>query len=165
MRCSMRSASRTSRCRSPPRKSGARCAMVDNRPFHYAILTSVALHAAVLFFALPNLLDPVWRAVQFPPPIIARLMEPEPVAPVTPLQAQPVPTIEKPKPKAAKPAPERSAEPEAVLAPTPMESPPQASDSASQASAEPVPAPPPLAAVRAAPAPAAPNPEETAEQL
>ena len=52
-------ACRTSRCRSPPRRSGARCAVIDNRnrAFHYAVLASLALHA-LLLFAFPDLIEP-----------------------------------------------------------------------------------------------------------
>lgn len=124
--------------------------MVDKRPFQYAVLASLALHALVLF-AFPSVFDPVWRAVQSAPPLLARLMEPEPVAP---------PKVEKPapKPKAAKPAPERIAGPQALPAPDPE-------PSAPQPSAEPVPAPPPLAVARPAPVPAAPSAQEATDQL
>jgi protein TonB len=91
--------------------------MVDNRPFHYAIAASLALHAVVLF-AFPDLIDTARRAVRFPPPLIARLMAPEPPAPVP---APPAPPVETPQPapvsKAPAPPKAAPAPPKAVPAP------------------------------------------------
>jgi periplasmic protein TonB len=78
----------------------------DNRPFHYAMAASLALHAAALF-SIPDLLDTARRAAAIPPQLIARLMAPEPEvqkpAPVPPpIAAQPPKPVAK---KAVKPAP------------------------------------------------------------
>jgi protein TonB len=139
-----------------------------NRAFHYAILASLVLHALVLFL-FPDLLDPARRAVRFPPPIIARLIEPEPAAPpAAPVEAPPAPPLKKPAAQSArKAAPERVAEPEPVRAPTqqapapaskPEPAAPTAEAGASPiAAAEPQPAPPSIASVQPAPAAAAPS--------
>ena len=83
----------------------------QNRVFHYAILASLALHA-LLLLGFPDLIDRARRAVSFPPPLIARLMEPEPAAPPPPPAVEkkveppkPAPRLAKPVPKAAGPAP------------------------------------------------------------
>jgi protein TonB len=131
--------------------------VADNRPFHYAIAASLVLHA-LLLFGLPDLIDTARRVVSSPPPILARLMEPEPAAPP---QAPPPETKKvepaKPVPRIAKPAPQKvlpEVKTEDVAAPAPQV-------------AEPVPAPPPPVAAVApqatspavqAPAPAAPGP-------
>jgi protein TonB len=70
--------------------------VVDNRPFHYAVAASLALHAALLF-GLPDLIDTARRVVSSPPPLLARLMEPEPAAPA-PVEAPPAKQAEAPKP-------------------------------------------------------------------
>ncbi|MGH8726504.1 MAG: energy transducer TonB, partial [Burkholderiales bacterium] len=72
-----------------------------NRVFHYAVLASLVLHA-LLLFGFPDLIDTARRAVSFPPPIIARLLQPEPA----PAKPQPAKETAKPAPPAAKPAPE-----------------------------------------------------------
>ena len=55
----------------------------NNRVFHYAILASLALHA-LLLLGFPDLIERARRAVSFPAPLIARLMEPEAAAPALP---------------------------------------------------------------------------------
>ena len=83
----------------------------QNRVFHYAILASLALHA-LLFLGFPDLISSARRAVEsFPPPILARLIAPEPVAP-PPAAAPPV-AKEKP------PAPPKAAKPLAIPTPAP----------------------------------------------
>jgi periplasmic protein TonB len=83
----------------------------QNRVFHCAILASLALHA-LLFLGFPDLISSARRAVEsFPPPILARLIAPEPAAPAP----VPAPPIIKEKP----PAPPKAAKPLAIPAPVP----------------------------------------------
>ena len=111
-----------------------------NRAFQYALVASVALHA-LLFLSVPDFLDRAQRAAASVPPIIARLMAPEPVpTPAVPPAVEP-PAPEKPKKKPAPPA--VMAKP--VPAPTPAAEP-------APAVSAPEPAPPPVAAAPAAPA-------------
>jgi TonB family protein len=149
--------------------------MIDsgqNRAFRYAILASLALHA-LLLFVFPDLFDPARRAVRFAPPIIARLMEPEPASPpaaaVETPPAAPPQKSEPPKVAAAKRAPERAREPQPVRtpaqqAPAPASKPEPAAPSAEagaspSAAAEPELAPPSIASVQPGPVPAAPSAE------
>ena len=125
--------------------------MAASRPaFHYALLASIALHLALLF-AFPDWMETARRVVESPPPIIARLLAPEPAAPppAPPVEAKPKP---KPVLKTAPSAPAR--EPVAAPTPTPVPAP----------RAEPVPAPPPPVASAAPAAPAAPKVEDTTPQ-
>ena len=126
--------------------------MNDNRPFHYALGASLALHALVLF-SFPNLLDTARRAATLPP-LIAQLMEPPAPEPV-PVPAPPPEkrlVEKKPAPRVAKPVPRvetpvvREETPPVVEAPAPVPAPAPA----------PVAAPPPVAAVepQSAPSPA-----------
>jgi len=126
-----------------------------NRVFQYAILASLALHA-LLLLGFPDLIDRARRAVSFPAPLIARLMEPEPAAPAPP--PAPVEKVEPPKPapRLAKPVPK--ATPPAPVAPTPVVEQP-APPVESPQPAQPVPAPP---VAVAAPQPAAPATQSTA---
>jgi periplasmic protein TonB len=112
-----------------------------NRVFHYALVASLALHA-LLFLTVPDFLDRAQRAAASVPPLIARLMAPEPVpAPPEPPAAEPPPP-EKPKKKPAPPA--------VITKPAPVPEP-------APAAPTPQPAPPPIAAAPAVPAaPAAP---------
>jgi protein TonB len=140
--------------------------MVDNRPFHYAVIASLGLHAFVLLL-FPDLLDPSRRGVQFPPPIIARLMEPEPPpvlvepaeksAAAAPREARPAKKAEaaKPVPRVTKPIPQV----EAPIAQEARPEPPPAVEAppAPTAAIEPQPAAP-------APAPA-PEPAQPPESL
>ena len=126
-----------------------------NRVFQYAILASLALHA-LLLLGFPDLIDRARRAVSFPAPLIARLMEPEPAAPAPPPAPvekveppKPAPRLAKPVPKATQPAP---------VAPAPMAEQPVPPVESAQP-AQPVPAPPVAAA---APQPTAPAPQSTA---
>jgi protein TonB len=133
--------------------------MIDssqNRVFHYAVLASLVLHGLVLFL-FPDLLDPARRAVRFPPPIVARLLEPEPApAPVPP--TQPVNEEQTPRKKPAAP-------PVSKPVPPPAPKPP------AQASAPQPPVPPaeapqgPLASILETPAASAPPTAEAPESL
>lgn len=135
--------------------------MVDNRPFHYAIAASLALHAVVLF-AFPDLIDTARRAVRFPPPLIARLMAPEPVAPpAAPVEAPSAASVNKPPvPKAArtppKPIPAPIVEPQSVAAPSAQESEEKPIAAEAPAVSPPIAALPAQPAFPAQPAPAAP---------
>ena len=74
-----------------------------NRVFRYALVASLALHA-LLFLSVPDFFDRAQRAAASVPPIIARLMAPEPVvAPAEPPAVKPPPP-EQPKKKPAPPA-------------------------------------------------------------
>lgn len=125
--------------------------MAASRPaFHYALVASIALHLALLF-GFPDWMETARRVVESPPPIIARLLAPEPAPPppALPVQAKPRPAT----PKAAPVVPQR----ESLPAPAPS----------AERAAEPVPAPPPPVAsvpAPAAPAPAAPRVEDTTAQ-
>src|SRR5512145_2203150 len=165
MRCSTRSSSRTWRCRSRRRRCGGRCAVDDSRAFHYALATSLALHA-LLLVAFPDLADTARRAASIPPQIIARLMEPEPAPPV-PVPAPPVQTPTPPVPPEKKKAP--AAKKPAPVISTPHPAPTPSVPAVADPVADPVPAPPPppLAAMEpkpAAPAPA-PQPAQPPESL
>lgn len=125
--------------------------MIDNRnrTFHYAVLASLALHAALLF-TLPDIVDTARRAASIPPQIIARLMEPEPappppVAPVEPPRREAPPPKKAPKPPPVLSAPQRTPEP-APPAPAAEAEPPPATPS------------PPVATVEAQPASPSPAP-------
>jgi protein TonB len=117
-----------------------------NRVFHYAVFASLALHA-LLFLSFPDLLSSARQAVEtFSPPILARLIAPEPTAP----PAAEKPAAPPPKPKAEKPVVKPAPLPPVEPRPSPIPAPP---------AAEPVPAPAaagpaPPAAEPAPPAPA-----------
>ena len=52
----------------------------QNRTFHYAVLASLGLHA-ILLASFPDLVNTARRAVEsFTPPIVARLIAPEPAS-------------------------------------------------------------------------------------
>jgi protein TonB len=130
--------------------------VTDNRGLHYAIAASVALHALMLF-TVPDLVDTARRAASIPPQIIARLMEPEPLAPVpAPPMLGPTPPApperRKAPPAAKKPAPVIST-PQPVPAPR-LPAPPVIADAP-----VPQPAPPPIAAFQSQPPQPAPPPE------
>jgi protein TonB len=119
-----------------------------NRVFHYALVASLALHA-LLFLSVPDFLDRAQRAAQSVPPIIARLMAPEPVpAPPEPAAAEPPPPPPKPKKKPAppavmaKPVPAPSPAPAPVPEPPPVAAAPPSPPSPPAAPSPPVPAPP-----------------------
>jgi protein TonB len=119
-----------------------------NRVFHYALVASLALHA-LLFLSVPDFLDRAQRAAQSVPPIIARLMAPEPVpAPPEPAAAEPPPPPPKPKKKPAppavmaKPVPAPSPAPAPVPEPPPVAAAPPSPPSPPAAPSQPVPAPP-----------------------
>jgi protein TonB len=119
-----------------------------NRVFHYALVVSLALHA-LLFLSVPDFLDRAQRAAASVPPIIARLMAPEPVpSPPAPPAAEP-PAPEKPKKKPA-PSP-------VIAKPVPAPQPAPVAEPA-QAAPAPQPVPPPVAAAPAAPAAPVPAP-------
>jgi protein TonB len=132
--------------------------VTDNRGLPYAIAASVALHALMLF-TVPDLVDTARRAASIPPQIIARLMEPEPLAPVpAPPMLGPTPPAPPEKKKAAaakKPAPVVS-----TLQPVPAPSIPAPTSPPVVAEApSPQPAPPPIAAFQSQPPQPAPPPE------
>lgn len=130
--------------------------MIDNRPFHYALVASLGLHA-LLLFAFPDLIDTARRAVSLPPQIIARLMEPEPApapAPaVPPEKPAAAPKVAKPVPPVTKPVPE-------IRTPTVRETRPElpAPVVEAPAAAAQAPAPAETAAIQPQPAPPAPQP-------
>lgn len=122
-----------------------------NRTFHYAVLASLVLHA-VLLLSFPDLVSRARRAVEsLAPPIVARLIAPEPAS-APPDEERKPPPQEKKLPVAKKPPPAprpvQKAVPPKVAEPAPL--------------AKPVPAPEPVATPSSAPeaAPAA----ETAER-
>ncbi len=125
-----------------------------NRVLYYALLASVALHAMVLLFAFPELIESARRAVGFPPPLVARLTEPEPEQQV-PTRAEPV---AKRPPRLVRPAPESPA----VAAPQVA---PEKPAPRVEAPAPPAPAAvaPPVAAIEPQPAPPAPPSAAIAE--
>jgi periplasmic protein TonB len=133
----------------------------DNRPFHYAVAASLALHALALF-ALPDLADTARRAASIPPQIIARLMEPAPeVQKANPVPPPPVAQPEKPAAKkSVKPAPRQLEAPLArEFVPPPVPDPaPETVQSPPVAAIEPQPAAPPAP-------PAAPAPAQASESL
>lgn len=124
--------------------------MTDNRVFNYAVLLSVALHG-LLLFGFQNLPDPARRAVRFPPPILARLVEPEaaavsapaPAPAPEPVQQAAAPRPKKPAPAVAKPAPELPSTSAPPIPAAPSSGPP----SAEAASPSVAPAPTPLASI------------------
>ncbi|HVJ13743.1 MAG TPA: TonB family protein [Burkholderiales bacterium] len=130
-----------------------------NRVFHYALVASLALHA-LLFLSVPDFLDRAQRAAASVPPIIARLMAPEPAPapPVAPAVEPPPP--EKPKKKPAPPAVMAKPAPAPLPAPAavPALPPPVAAAPAAPAS------PPPAPAVPAPPGPVASSPAVPDEQ-
>lgn len=120
-----------------------------NRVFHYALVASLALHA-LLFLSVPDFLDRAQRAAASVPPIIARLMAPEPVvAPAEPPAPKP-PPAEQPRKKPAPPAVMAKPVPAPLPAPAPVPEPPPV------AAAPPAPPAPPAAP--AGPVPAPPGP-------
>jgi len=121
----------------------------DNRPFHYAMGASLALHAIVLA-SFPDLIDTARQTVSLPP-IIARLMEPapEPVPVPAPPPEKLAEKKPKPVPRLAKPVP-RVETPVVREEPAPMVEMPAAVPAPA-----PVAPPPPVAAIEPQPAPAA----------
>jgi periplasmic protein TonB len=122
----------------------------------------VALHA-LLFLSVPDFLDRAQRAAQSVPPIIARLMAPEPVvAPAEPPAPKPPPP-EQPKKKPAPAAVMAKPVPAPVPAPAPVPEPPVAAAPAAPPS-PPVPPAAPSAPVAAPPGPVASSPPVADEQ-
>ena len=115
-----------------------------NRAFHYAVLLSIVVHAAVLFTA-PALRE-ASRRMAWPEPIVARLVEPP--APPAPEPIAP-PRVEKPQPS-VKPAVKPASKPVPPPAPAPVAS------AAPQAPPQPQAAAPAAGPAPATPAPAAP---------
>lgn len=137
--------------------------MIDsnhNRAFHYAVLASLALHA-LLLFGLQNLPDPARRAVRFPPPIVARLIDPEPVpAPVQALNGNEVPRAKPAAPRVSRPESAQQSKPApAVPAPQFTAAPSTPTPPAESASSSVASEPPPLASVEPRPASPAPSAE------
>ena len=112
----------------------------DSRALYYALLASIALHAALLF-ALPVLRDSLNRRAAAPVPIAARLAEP----------AAPQPQHEEPLKVEKKPAAPRIAKPAPQAAPPPA--PAQTARPQEAAPAVPAAVAPPVAAPAAQPAP------------
>lgn len=140
--------------------------MADNRAFHSAILASLALHALALF-VFPDLADPARRSMRFPPPIIARLMEPEPAAPskaapeprpAAPVKRSLAPKLPTPAPEAQKSAPRPALEPQPSELPAPLPTAPPEMAAAPLA-VEPAPATEPLASAKPGAALVAPRAE------
>jgi protein TonB len=130
-----------------------------NRVFHYALVASLALHA-LLFLSVPDFLDRAQRAAASVPPIIARLMAPEPAPPPPAPPAAEPPPPEKPKKKPAPPAVMAKPLPAPLPAPAPVPAPPPPVAAAPAAPAPPAPAP----AVPAPPGPVASSPAVPDEQ-
>jgi len=101
----------------------------DSRVIHYAMLASVVLHGLLLSFSMN---DAARRAAPPPAPIVARLVQPEPVA---------APRAEEPQPPPVKPAAKPIVKPKPVPKPTPVTK-----------AAPTVPPPPPVPAARETPA-------------
>jgi protein TonB len=76
----------------------------EQRVFGYAVLASIALHAALLF-ANFHLRDAAKKVKPAPGPIVARLVAPRPVAAPAPVEPAPKPRVEEPPPPVAKPQP------------------------------------------------------------
>jgi periplasmic protein TonB len=134
-----------------------------NRVFHYALVASLALHA-LLFLSVPDFLDRAQRAAQSVPPIIARLMAPEPVvAPAEPPAPKPPPP-EQPKKKPAPPAVISKPVPAPVPAPAPVPEPPPVATAPAVPPSPPAPAAAPSAPVPAPPGPMASSPPVADEQ-
>lgn len=114
----------------------------QNRVFYGAMLASLALHA-LLLLGFPDLLSSARRAVEsFPPPILARLIAPEPAAPPQAPEMEkrppaPPPPVKKPKPTVSKPI----AKPAPSPLPAPTVEPEPAPPAPDVASVEPIPAP------------------------
>ena len=122
----------------------------DSRVFHYAVIASIALHAVALLIA-PSLRE-ISRRIEWPGPIVARLVEPQQppaaapaVEPAVKPEAKPAvqPAIKpapSPRPapvvEAAPQAPSRPA-PEAPVAPAPAAEPAQAAASQATPAAAP----------------------------
>jgi protein TonB len=125
----------------------------DNRVFHYAVLLSIVLHAAVLFTD-PDVRESAKR-ISLPAPIAARLVEP--AATPAPPEAKPEPVAPpKPQPTPKPPPPVTKAEPVRPAPPTPVPVPPAppAAEPAPVAPAPPASASAPSASAKpAAPAP------------
>jgi len=130
----------------------------ESRVFHYAVLASIALHGLMLFsFSMKD----ASRRAAAPEPIVARLVQSEPVSPPRVEEQQPAPTV---KPTVRPPPPPESppvAKP-APLSPPQPEPPAPTTSAAPAAEAQPAvpapsapPAPGPAATVEAAPAPSA----------
>ena len=126
-----------------------------NRIFHYAVLASLALHA-LLFVAFPDLVDSARRAASIPPQIIARLLEPEPPAPVI-QQPAPVAPREEPRPKKPEAKKPEAKKPQLVTPRTETPVVTEAPSAPGPVPAPAIPAPPPVAAVE-------PQPSQTAPQ-
>jgi periplasmic protein TonB len=91
----------------------------NNRVFRYALGASIALHA-LLLLSFPDLMERARAVASIPPQLIARLMAPEPPAPVPAPVPPEKPTAKKEVKPAPKPKPVLSApQPPPVPAPAP----------------------------------------------
>jgi periplasmic protein TonB len=120
----------------------------DSRVIHYAMLASIVLHAALLSFSAK---EASRRAAAAPSaPIVARLVEQQPVVPAQPDPiSPPSPRLEQPKPPALKPRAPPKPRPAAKAAP---KAPP----------AQPAPPAPPTPPVAATPSTPAVEPQASA---
>src|SRR5829696_9013083 len=128
----MRSACLISKCRSRPRRSGARSRGPDmragaghDRRLGYAIAVSIAVHALVLYGGIPVLRESLQEPVA-PPPLMTRLVElPKPAEPAPPEEKKkpPEPKRQVPRPEARRSLPLPSPEP---APPAPVPAPPPA---------------------------------------
>jgi periplasmic protein TonB len=139
----------------------------DSRVIHYAMLASIVLHALLLSFSTK---ETSRRAAAVPAPIVARLVEQQPVAPAQPGPVAP-PRVEQPKapvvkPPTPKPRPLAKAAPKAPPAqpaPPALPTPPVAATPAAPAVEPQASAPAPSAAPAPAPvSPVAPSPSPSA---
>jgi len=133
-------------------QAGLRRNTPDNRAFSYAVLASVLLHG-VLLFAMPSLREGKRQPVA-PGPIVARLVQPQAVAPQAepPVpQAEPKPQVEPPPPPVVEPI----RKPSPIAKAAPKEPPKPAPVQPAPAAAEPPPAAPPPASAATAPGPVA----------
>ena len=119
----------------------------DSRVFYYAVIASIALHAVALLIA--PLLRDISRRIEWPAPIVARLVElPQPPAATPAVEPEVKPAVQPPTMKpvpsprpapvveAAPQAPSRPA-PEAPVAPAPTAEPAQAAASQATPAAAP----------------------------
>jgi periplasmic protein TonB len=137
----------------------------QNRVFNYAVLASIVLHGMLLFGISQR--EPT-RPAGPPIPLVARLVE-LPAPSPAPAAATPLPQVEpvKPKPRMKPAAPKPVAKEKPAPPPEPAAEPAAEEPRVAQMeSAAPAPgpvAPPPVAGIARAPAPAAPSAAEPAE--
>ena len=143
----------------------------EHRAFSYAVLTSIALHGALLW-GVSMRPHPPLAELEFPP-LVARLVEPPAPAPLAAPPAPPKAQPEKPRPEKpqVRPRPAPAREPVAKAPPAPVVEPaapvPPAEETLPER-AEPVPATPPPVVARSEPSSAtadSPPPRAAAPEL